>query len=71
MLWRYELLNTRIAHADAIILDGGMFDATDLGEARVKIGEVIDAITKNTDPAGPDTIRLVDLAGREVWRTKL
>ncbi len=73
MLWRYHLISTRIAfdRADLLILDGGMVEADDLNAARLLVGELLHDIVVMGKPTNPDTVRIVDQSGQEVWRSRL
>ena len=73
MLWRYHLISTRIAFdkADLLIVDGGIVEADDLGEARLKVGELLHDVEVMGKPTNPDSVRIVDQSGREVWRSRL
>jgi hypothetical protein len=73
MLWRYHLISTRVAfsNADLLIVDGGIVEADDLGEARLKVGELIRDVVVMGKVTNPDTVRIVDASGREVWRSRL
>jgi hypothetical protein len=73
MLWRYHLISTRIAfnNADLLIVDGGIVEADDLGEARLKVSKLLTDIVVMGKPTNPDSVRILDQSGREVWRSKL
>lgn len=73
MLWRYHLISTRIAlsTADLLIVGGGMVEADDLGEARLLVAELLRDVEVMGKPTNPDSVRIVDQSGREVWRSRL
>lgn len=73
MLWRYHLISTRMAfgNADLLIVDGGIVEAEDLGEARLKVTELLRDVEVMGKATNPDTVRIVDQSGREVWRSRL
>lgn len=67
------MLTTRMAFAkaDLLIVGGDIFEAATLDEAKRSLSERLRNIAVMGKATNPDSVRLIDTSGREVWRTKL